>query len=596
MTSKTSNIPAETSAVKVYLRLLSYIKPYRTFFVISVVGFALYAASTTFFIKILENLINIIDANEPGDRYIVPLQVIGVTILRGIGAFAGTYFLSRVAFSVIHNLRVQVFNHMAHLPSAVFDERSSGHLVSIITYNINGVTAAATDAIKILLREGLTVVSLFAFLFYMDWKLTLIFIVIAPLIGLLVTTVGKRLRRLSSNVQTSVGDITQVTSEMINGYRVMRSFGGEAYEKQRFEAASMKNYRQNMKIVVTAAANTPLIQLIVAFAIALMIFLALSVMELGNPAEFITYMTAVGALLQPMRRLGEVAPIILKGVAAADSVFTLLDSPAERDDGDYVVQQVSGAVSIRHLNFTYSFDATKPALHDINLDVAPGEVVALVGRSGSGKSTLVSLLARFYDFQEGEILIDGVSIHDYQLSNLRQHVALVNQQVVLFNDTVAANIAYGALATTDMATIERAADAAYATEFIAQLPEGFDTLIGESGTRLSGGQRQRLAIARAILKNAPILILDEATSALDNESERFIQAALETVMHGRTTFVVAHRLSTIERADKIVVMADGQIVEQGRHQELLALNGHYARLHASQFDDGGSHSGPALDE
>src|SRR5690606_13820162 len=249
-----------------------------------------------------------------------------------------------------------------------------------------------------------------------------------------------------------------------------------------------------------------------------------------------------------------------------------------------------------HLNFTYSLDATKPALHDINLDVAPGEVVALVGRSGSGKSTLISLLARFYDFHEGEILIDGVSIHDYQLDNLRQHIALVNQQVVLFNDTVAANIAYGALATTDMAAIERAADAAYATEFIAQLPEGFATLIGESGTRLSGGQRQRLAIARAILKNAPILILDEATSALDNESERFIQAALETVMHGRTTFVVAHRLSTIERADKIVVMADGKIVEQGRHQELLALNGHYARLHASQFDDGGSHSDPALDE
>lgn len=596
MINTTSNIPVENSALKVYLRLLSYIKPYRLLFVISVIGFALYAASTTFFIKILENLINIIDADEPGDRYLVPMQVIGVTVLRGIGAFAGTYFLSRVAFSVIHNLRVQVFNHMTQLPGSVFDERSSGHLVSIITYNINGVTAAATDAIKILLREGLTVISLFAFLFYMDWKLTLIFIVIAPLIGLLVTTVGKRLRRLSNNVQTSVGDITQVTSEMINGYRVMRSFGGETYEKQRFEAASLKNYRQNMKIVVTAAANTPLIQLIVAVAIAVLIFLALSVMELGNPAAFVTYMTAVGALLQPMRRLGEVAPIILKGVAAADSVFTLLDAPAERDNGQYVAEQVNGAISIRHLNFSYGLDDAKPALHDINLDVAPGEVVALVGRSGSGKSTLVSLLARFYDFQDGEILLDGVSIHDYRLNNLRQHIALVNQQVVLFNDTVAANIAYGALAATDMAVIERAAAAAYASEFIVQLPDGFNTLIGESGTRLSGGQRQRLAIARAILKNAPILILDEATSALDNESERFIQAALETVMRGRTTFVVAHRLSTIERADKIVVMADGQIVEQGRHQELLALNGHYARLHASQFDDGEASAGTGPDQ
>lgn len=585
MTTKISNVSADTSALKIYLRLLSYLKPYRLLFVISIVGFAIYAASTTFFIKILENLIYIIEANDPSDRFVVPLQVIGVTILRGVGAFAGVYFLSRVAFSVIHNLRVQVFNHMTQLPSTVFDERSSGHLVSIITYNINGVTAAATDAIKILLREGLTVISLFAFLFYMDWKLTLIFIVIAPLIGFLVTTVGKRLRRLSSKVQTSVGDITQVTSEMISGYRVMRSFGGEEYEKQRFEAASKKNYQQNMKIVVTAAANTPLIQLIVAFAISILIFLALNVMELGNPAEFVTYMTAVGAILQPMRRLGEVAPTILKGVAAADSVFTLLDQAPEKDDGQYDVARVNGSVSFSDLVFTYAGDSTKPALDHVNLTIAPGEVVALVGRSGSGKTTLVNLIARFYDFQQGDILIDGVSIRDYRLDNLRQHIALVNQNVTLFDDTVAGNIAYGSLKEKDMVAIRRAADLAHATEFIEQMPQGFDTLIGEGGARLSGGQRQRLAIARAILKDAPILILDEATSALDNESERHIQSALETVMQGRTTFVVAHRLSTIERADRIVVMAEGRVVEQGAHSQLLAANGQYARLHAMQFRD-----------
>ena len=574
----------ETSALKIYLRLLSYLKSYRLMFVISIVGFAIYASSTTMFIKILENLISIIENNNPQDRFLVPLQVIGLTVLRGIGAFAGVYFLSRVAFSVIHNLRVQVFNHMTRLPSMTFDDQSSGHLVSVITYNINGVTAAATDAIKILLREGLTVIALLSYLFYTDWKLTLVFILIAPLIGSLVTTVGKRLRRLSTKVQTTVGDITQVTSEMITGYRVMRSFGGEDYERQRFEAASKKNYQQNMKIVVTAAANTPLIQLIVAFAIAALIYLALNVMELGNPAEFVAYMTAVGAMLQPMRRLGEVAPIILKGVAAADSVFSLLDQAPERDDGTQAVERVQGQVSFKQLYFHYA-RSDKPALKDINLDVMPGEVIALVGRSGSGKSTLVNLLARFYDYDQGEIAIDGIPLANFRLANLRQQIALVNQHVTLFNDTVAGNIAYGSLTDRDMVAIRRAADLAHATEFIEQLPQGFDTMIGESGARLSGGQRQRLAIARAILKDAPILILDEATSALDNESERFIQAALESVMQNRTTFVVAHRLSTIERADRIVVMDAGEIVEQGTHAELLAKGAHYANLYSMQFRD-----------
>lgn len=582
----------ESSAWLVYKRLLGYVKPFSGLFFISFLGFALYAYSNTLFVSILENLINVIAADDPANRYLVPLQVLGATLLRSIGAFVGVYLMSRVAFNVIHSLRVEVFNHMTRLPNSTFDEKNSGHLISIITYNINGVTAAATDAIKISLREGLTVIALFGMLLYMDPILTMVFILIAPLIALIVGTVGKRLRRLSNKVQTSVGDLTQVTGEMINGFRVMRSFGGEDYEKQRFAAASKKNYQQNMKIVVTAAANTPLIQLIVALAMAGLIFVALTFMEIKDPAKFVAYMTAVAAILPSMRRLGEVAPTILKGVAAADSVFTLLDSATEEDTGTYKVERAKGEVDFKNVTFCYA-NQSKPALNKINLSVTAGEVVALVGRSGSGKSTLISLLSRFHDATEGEVLIDGVPIRKYQLNNLREQIALVNQQVTLFNDTVAGNIAYGSLQARDINAIRRAADAAYATQFIEQLPDGFETMIGEAGTRLSGGQRQRLAIARALLKDAPILILDEATSALDNESEHFIQAALDKVMQGRTTFVVAHRLSTIEKADRIIVMDHGEIVEQGTHAQLLAQNGHYARLHARHFNDEGDVTGEA---
>jgi len=573
-----------TSAWVVYKRLLTYVKPYWLLFVVGTIGFGLYGLSNTLFVHTLENLIHVIEDKNPADRYLVPLQVMGITVLRSIGAFLGAYYLSKIAFNVIHNLRTQTFNHMTKLPNTLFDQSSSGHLMSVITYNINGVTSAATDALKISLREGLTVIFLFATLIHMDWRLTMIFILIAPLIGLLVSFVGKRLRRLSNKVQNSVGDITQVTGEMINGVRVMRSFGGEDYEKQRFEAVSKKNYQQNMKIVVTSAANTPLIQLIVASAMAALIFIALSFMEIDDPAKFVAYMTAAGMMLPSMRKLGEVAPAILKGVAAADSVFTLLDTPIEEDRGTHTVARVRGEVELKNVTFCYA-SQPEPALNKINLNVKPGEVIALVGRSGSGKTTLIGLLNRFHDITAGEILIDGVPIRDYQLLNLREQIALVNQQVTLFNDTVAGNIAYGSLQARDMDAIRRAADAAYATEFIEQLPEGFDTMIGESGARLSGGQRQRLAIARALLKDAPILILDEATSALDNQSEHYIQAALDRVMQGRTTFVVAHRLSTIEKADRIIVMDHGEIVEQGAHAELLAQNGAYARLHAKQFND-----------
>ncbi|MFO1388544.1 lipid A export permease/ATP-binding protein MsbA [Cellvibrio sp.] len=579
--SQTTSSPS-ASAFKIYLRLLTYLKPYKLTFVLGLMGFVAYAASNYAFLEILDNLLTVLQKNDSIDRYLIPLAVIATTAVRSLGAFMGSYYLGKVANGIVHAMRVQVFNHMTKLPTNVFDKRNSGHLISVITYNINGVAAAATDAMKISLREGATVVGLLIYIFIKDWQLTLVFLAIAPIIGWLVSTVGKRLRRLSNKVQTSVGDITQVSGEMVNGYKVMRSFGGESYETKRFESVSKKNYTQNMKIIITSAANTPVIQMLVAVAMAVLIFVAMSVTKMREPAEFVTYIGAVAGMTQPMRRLGEVAPLILKGVAAAESVFQLLDEPAEKDEGTYETARAAGAVTFEQVQFAYS-EQDSAALKSISLKVAPGEVVALVGRSGSGKSTLVNLLPRFYDLQSGVISIDDVPITDYKLSNLREQIAFVNQQVTLFEGSVADNIAYGRIDKVSREDIKRAADLAYATEFIEQLPHGFDTQIGEGGARLSGGQRQRLAIARAILKDAPILILDEATSALDNESERYIQAAMEQVMKGRTTFVIAHRLSTIEHADRIVVMESGKIVEQGTHKELLDRNGAYTKLHAAQF-------------
>jgi len=579
---------AKDTSLSIYWRLLTYLKPYKATFALGVLGFAIYTASNYWFLDVLKNLLTAMQNNNAADRYLIPLSIIGATLVRSIGGFMGSYYLAKVANNVVHTLRVVVFKHMTTLPTPLVDERNSGHLISIITYNINGVAAAATDALKISLREGAMVIGMFGYLLYQDWKLTLVFLAVAPAIGWLVSTVGKRLRRLSNNVQTTVGDITQVSGEMVNGHRVMRSFGGEPYEHQRFEVVSKKNYSQNMKIVMTSAANAPVIQLLVAFAMALLIFVAMNVTKMRDPAEFVAYITAVALIIQPLRRLGEVAPIILRGVAAADSVFQLLDEPPETDEGTLVVARAAGAVTLDNVSFTYA-EAESLALDNISLAVQPGEVVAFVGRSGSGKSTLMNLIPRFYQPSSGTIAIDSIPITDYKLANLREQISFVNQQVTLFEGTVADNIAYGRVHKVTREEIKRAADLAYATEFIEQLPQGFDTQIGESGMRLSGGQRQRLAIARAILKDAPILILDEATSALDNESERYIQAAMEQVMKGRTTFIIAHRLSTIEHADRIVVLEQGKIIEQGKHKDLLGRNGAYAKLYAAQFhDDTGS--------
>jgi len=574
----------DTSALTIYLRLLGYLRPHVTLFTISVIGYILYALANVGYSKMMENLVTTVEADAAGARWQVPLEIIGLTLLRGLGMFIGGYYMAKVAFKVIDLLRVQVFNHMTQLPVLQLDARPSGHFISLITYNINGVTSAATDALKKAIREGATVIGLLFWLFYLDWRLTLVFLSMAPLMGLLVGKVAKRIRRLNTKVQNTVGDIAQITAEMISGYKVMRSFGGERYERERFAKASDNNFTQNMKIVITSNTNAPLMHLLIALSMSMLIYAALSFMQLKSTAEFIGYITAVGLIIQPIRQLGEVGPLILKGVAAAESIFDLLDEPVEPDTGTRQLARARGQVEFRAVQFSYPGQA-RPAINHFDLNVKPGERIALVGKSGSGKTTLASLLPRFYELNGGEILIDGIPACELTLASLRQQIALVNQQVVLFEGSIAENIAYGCRATASDAEIKAAADLAHVSEFVEHLPNKFDTQIGEGGDRLSGGQRQRIAIARAILKNAPILILDEATSALDNESEHAIQAALEEVMKGRTTFIIAHRLSTIEQADRIIVMGDGEIIEQGTHSELLALNGHYARLHSRQFKD-----------
>lgn len=573
---------SKQSALKVYLRLLQYVKPHWKLFVLSILGYLMYSGSQPMLAKVTGWLTDAVYTKDQEAVYLIPLTLMGIYLIRGLGGFIGTYFLAKVSFSVVHTLRTQMFDKLILLPNSYFEQNNSGHLISMITFNVAQVTGAATDAVKVIVREGITVIALLTFLFYSNWQLSLTFLAITPLIALVVSYASKRFKKLSKKIQVSMGDITHISSESIHGYKEIKSFGAIDYEQERFLSASQKNYRQNMKMVLTSAINTPVLQMIVASALSVLVFLALSFLDVMNPQDFIAYMVAAGLLPKPIRQLSEVNATIQKGIAAAESVFMILDQEPEKDCGRYEVERVSGRLEFKGINFRYT-QSDKLVLMDLNLSIEPGQTVALVGRSGSGKSTLASLIPRFYDVDDGEILLDGKNINDYTLKSLRRQIALVTQDVTLFNDTIANNIAYGELATFDRQQIVHAAELAYAMEFIVEQTDGMDTLVGEDGVLLSGGQRQRLAIARSLLKDAPILILDEATSALDTESERKIQAALDNVMQGRTTIVIAHRLSTIENADLIVVMDHGRIVEQGTHNELLGKNGYYSNLHNSQL-------------
>lgn len=584
------------SGVKIYFRLLGYIKPYIGMFVISIVGFLIFASTSPMLGYVLKYFVDGLANPDavlfPSVSWLadvrllqaVPLLIVVIALWQGVGSFLGNFYLAKVSLGLVHDLRVQLFNNLLVLPNRYFDNHNSGHLISRITYNVTMVTGAATDAIKVIVREGMTVVFLFCTLLWMNWKLTLVMVAILPIIALMVNSTSKKFRKQSKKIQVAMGDVTHVASETIQSYRVVRSFGGEPYERKRFLQSSLSNTEKQLRMIKTNAVYTPSLQLVIYSAMSVLMFLVLLLRGDSTPGDLVAYITLAGLLPKPIRQLSEVSSTIQKGVAGAESIFEQFDEEPEQDEGTVELDRISGQLEVRDLSFIYPNTDT-PVLENINFTAEKGQMVALVGRSGSGKSTLANLIPRFYEHQKGQILLDGVEVKDFTLTNLRRHMALVTQQVSLFNDTVAKNIAYGDLADASLDEIKAASEAAYAAEFIERMPQGYDTMVGENGVLLSGGQRQRLAIARALLKNAPLLILDEATSALDTESERHIQAALDHAVQGRTTLVIAHRLSTIEKADLILVMDQGRIVERGNHQELLAQNGYYSRLHATQFQD-----------
>jgi subfamily B ATP-binding cassette protein MsbA len=585
------------STLKIYWRLLSYVRPYVGMFALSIVGFLIFASTQPMLAYILKYFVDGLANPEatlfPNNPYLahlqllqaVPLMIVFIAIWQGVGSYLGNFFLARVSLGLVHDLRVALFNKLLDLPTRYYDNHNSGHLISRITFNVTMVTGAATDAIKVVIREGMTVLFLFISLLWMNWKLTLVMLAILPLIAVMVSSTSKKFRKQSKKIQVAMGDVTHVTSETIQGFRVVRSFGGEDYEQTRFRTASQSNTDKQLKMTKTGAVYTPMLQLVTYTGMAIVMFLVLYLRGDSSAGDLVAYITMAGLLPKPIRQLSEVSSTIQKGVAGAESIFEQLDEAPEVDQGTLEMDRATGRLEVRNLSFTYP-GTEKQVLDNISFVAEAGQMIALVGRSGSGKSTLANLVPRFYQHAQGQILLDGVEIQDIKLRSLRRQIALVNQQVTLFNDTVANNIAYGDLAGAPLEQIKAAAEASYADEFIEKMPRSYDTLVGENGVLLSGGQRQRLAIARALLKNAPLLILDEATSALDTESERHIQGALDRVMTNRTTLVIAHRLTTIEKADLILVMDQGQIVERGTHDQLLAKNGHYARLHARQFEEG----------
>lgn len=573
----------------VYQRLLSFVWPYRYAFILAMVGNILYGIIDAGLIKLLEPLLNkgFVDRNLTFIRWF-PWVIIGIFLIRGVATFLATFFMGWVGRNVVMNFRQQMFEHLLKLPTAYYDHITSGEILAKITYNVEQVADASSDALTTLVRESCTALGLFIVMLSISWQLTFLFIIVAPLMAAIICVVSKRIRFVSTRIQDSIAGVTQVAQEAIEGQKEIKAFSGQAYEQRRFNQVTQHNRRQEMKLTVASAISIPLVQVIGSLALAMMIYLATldsSYFKTNiTPGAFAAMMAAMIGLLKPIKQLTKVNSNIQKGIAAAASIFAFLDEAPEIDKGTKKLIHPKGEIVFHQVSFNYHPHdyPHRSALKDISFKVAAGETIAIVGHSGAGKTTLVHLLPRFYEAQ-GQILIDNVNIQQLSLAELRRQIAMVSQHVTLFNQSVAHNIAYGD--NIEREKIYAAAKSAYALDFIEHLPQGFDTIIGENGVKLSGGQRQRLAIARAILKKAPILILDEATSALDTESERQIQAALEKLMVQCTTLVIAHRLSTIENANRIIVMDKGQIAEMGTHQELMQKNGLYASLRLLQYQN-----------
>jgi len=600
---------ARSSDWHLYRRLLRYVVPYWYLFALSIGGYVLYSLGNVLLADLMQFLLDSLNGSDQADKGLVagaaysllnvgdktplefarigvPVAMVILAFTRAMGYFAGSYFMNHVARNLVHELRRDLFNKMLLAPSSYYDHHSQGVLISKITFNVEQVTGAATKALKVVIGEGLTVIGLLGYLFYLNWRLSLIFMLVAPCIALVVSVVGKHFRRYSRRIQDSMGSVTQVSNESLGGYKEVRLFGGQQQQADRFELASAYNRNQSLKLALVDALSTPVIQTMLAVALGALVWFALSpdILSGFSAGSLVAFLTAAGLLGKPIRQVSSVQSVIQRGLAAAEDIFAQLDLEDEPDTGTHSVTRARGDITFEQLSFTYP-GTDHAVLQEINLSIRAGEAVALVGRSGSGKSTLIQLLARFYPVQQGQITLDGVPIGDYRLGNLRGQLAMVSQNVTLFNDTVFNNIAYGDLASASRDAVIVACESAHAMEFIDKLPAGLDTVLGDDGSGLSGGQRQRLAIARAILKDAPVLILDEATSALDNESEHRIQRALETIMRNRTSIVIAHRLSTVERADRIVVMDAGSIIASGSHAELLAQGGLYAQLYHQEFSD-----------
>ena len=576
---------AALSTKALYLRLLRYVWPYRWVFLISVAALVIGAATDTSFAALMKWMVDGTFINkDAGVMKWLPFAIIGITLIRVLANFASHYSINWVGNRVVMDLRKLMFTRLMQLPLGYFSDHASGNLISKFTYDVNQVNSAATGVITVAIKDTLTIVGLLAWLLYLNWKLTLLALTVAPLLAWFVRKFSVRMRQVSRGTQRAMGGITQVLDESIEGHRVVKVFGGQDYEINRFHQAINRFRSFSMKQAAATASNSAMGELFAALMLALIVFLVTrqSAANETTVGGFVSFVTAAMMLLAPLKRLTNINEPLQRGLAAAESVFELLDEPAEVDTGVIDFGRAQGKIEFENVTFRYPASEAD-ALNNVSFVAEPGETIAFVGSSGSGKTTLANMIPRFYHAQQGRILVDGLDLSTIRLESLRANIASVSQDVVLFNDTVAANIAYGPLAKASRDQIIAAAEAAFAMEFIAAMPEGLDTLIGENGVKLSGGQRQRLAIARALLKDAPILILDEATSALDTESERQVQFALENLMKSRTTIVIAHRLSTIEGADKIIVMEAGRIAESGTHADLLRRGGAYARLHRVQF-------------